>query len=229
MKALLSLAALSLLVSGCATKEYVHEYVQSQLKPVSGQVTALEGRAGSAENAIKSQSAGLEATNKNVADIQSTLKLHADRIARNEAEIALLSKTAQEAVSRADAAGKLAQGKMIYEVVLTDEQLKFGPGKAALSKPAQVALDEFAAQLKGDNKNVFIEIQGHTDSRGEAEYNLKLGEQRAEAVRRHLNMKGGIALHRMSVISYGEAAPVADNKVRAGREQNRRVVLVVIQ
>jgi outer membrane protein OmpA-like peptidoglycan-associated protein len=236
MKAVLSLAALSLLVSGCATKEYVHEYVngyvqqyvQGQLKPVSGQISALEGRVGSAENAIKSNAAGLEATNKDVAEIQATLKLHADRIARNEAEIAQLSKTAQDAVSRADAAGKLAQGKLIYEVVMTDEQLKFGPGKSALGKPAEVALNEFAAQLKGENKNVFIEIQGHTDSMGEAGNNLKLGEARAEAVRRHLNMKGGIPLHRMSVISYGESAPLADNKVRSGREQNRRVVLVVI-
>jgi len=90
-------------------------------------------------------------------------------------------------------------------------------------------LDEFAAKLKGDDKNVFIEIQGHTDSIGEAAHNLKLGEARAEAVKRHLNMKGGIPLHRMSVISYGETAPVADNKVRAGRQENRRVVLVVIQ
>ena len=233
MKAVVSLAAISLLMSGCATKEYVHEYVQQyvqgQLKPVSGQIAALEGRAGSADAAIKAQAAGLEATSKTVAEIQSTLQIHADRIARNEAEIALLSKTAQDAVTRADSAGKMARGKLVYEVVMTDEKLKFGRGKAALGKDAEAALGEFAAKLKGDNKNVFIEIQGHSDSMGEAAYNQKLGEERAEAVRRYLNMKGGIPLHRMSVISYGETAPVADNKVRAGREQNRRVVLVVIQ
>jgi peptidoglycan-associated lipoprotein len=236
MKLILSLAAVSLLSSGCATREYVHEYVQAQVSPVTARVGALESRANTADAAIQANSAALAETGKRldgtasaISEIQVTLKVHADRIARNESDIAQLSKTAQDAVERANAAGKLAQGKLVYEVVMSDEKLKFGRDKAALSKDAEAALDAFAAKLKGDNKNVFIEIQGHTDSRGEAANNLKLGEARAEAVRRHLNMKGGIPLHRMSVISYGESAPVADNKVKAGREQNRRVVLVVIQ
>jgi peptidoglycan-associated lipoprotein len=234
MKSAVSLIAMSALVlSGCATREYVHEYVQTQLNPVSAKVGALETRSSALESRASSADAAIAETGKRVdsavSEIQVTLKVHADRIARNETDIAQLSKTAQDAVERANAAGKLAQGKLVYEVVLSDDKLKFGRNKAMLSKDAQAALDGFAAKLKGDNKNVFIEIQGHTDSRGEAGFNMKLGEVRGEAVRRHLNMKGGIPLHRMSVISYGETAPVADNKVKAGREQNRRVVLVVIQ
>lgn len=236
MKLILSLAAVSILSSGCATREYVHEYVQAQVSPVTARVGALESRANTADAAIQANSTALAETGKRldgtasaISEIQVTLKVHADRIARNESDIAQLSKTAQDAVERANAAGKLAQGKLVYEVVMSDEKLKFGRDKAALGKDAEAALDAFAAKLKGDNKNVFIEIQGHTDSRGEAAHNLKLGEARAEAVRRYLNMKGGIPLHRMSVISYGETAPVADNKVKAGRQENRRVVLVVIQ
>lgn len=229
MKFILSLVVVSLLATGCATREYVHEYVQTQLKPVSGQVSTLEGRSNTADAAIKANAAGLASTNQAVSEIQVTLKVHADRIAKNETDIAQLSKTAQEAVERANAAGKLAEGKLVYEVVMSEEKLKFGHSKTVLSKDAEAALDEFATKLKGDNKNVFIEIQGHTDSTGEAGPNLKIGEARAEAVRRYLNMKGGIPLHRMSVISYGESAPVADNKVKAGRQENRRVVLVVIQ
>lgn len=226
MKKFLTILTAAAMMSGCATREYVHEYVQSQLKPVSNQVTEL---ATSSDAASKANAAGLEATNKKVSDIQVTLNLHADRIAKNEADIAQLSKTAQEAVERASAAGKLAEGKLAYEVVLSDDKLKFGSNKAGLSKDAEAVLDEFAAKLKQDNKDVYIEIQGHTDSTGEAAHNLKLGEARAEAVKRYLNMKGGLALHRMSVISYGETAPIADNKIKAGRQQNRRVVLVVIQ
>jgi peptidoglycan-associated lipoprotein len=229
MKFIISLAAASLVLSGCATREYVHEYVQTQIKPVSGQVSALEGRANTADAGIKANAAGLETTNKAVSEIQVTLKVHTDRIAKNETDIAQLSKTAQDAVERANAAGKLAQGKLVYEVVMSEDKLQFGRDKAVLGKAAEAALDEFAAKLKGDNKNVFIEIQGHTDSTGGAASNLKLGEARAEAVRRYLNMKDGIPLHRMSVISYGESAPIADNKVKAGRQANRRVVLVVIQ
>ncbi|KAF0101437.1 MAG: outer membrane protein [bacterium] len=244
MKSALSLATIAvLLLPGCATKDYVHEYVQSQMKPVSGQVAAvegrtgtLEGRVGKAESGIQGNAGAIAETNRRVdglaADmqgVQGTLKDHTDRLVRNEAEVENLSRAAREAMDRATAAGKLAQGKLVHEVVLSDETLKFGSDKARLGKDAEAALDAFAAKLKGENRNVFIEIQGHTDSRGDATLNLKLGEARAEAVRRHLNMKGGIPLHRMSVISYGESAPVADNKLKAGRQQNRRVVLVVLQ
>ncbi|MBM4181005.1 MAG: OmpA family protein [Betaproteobacteria bacterium] len=244
MKSALSLAAIAvLLLPGCATKDYVHEYVQSQMKPVSGQVAAVEGRTGTletrvgkAESSIQGNTGAIAGTNQRVdgvvADmqaVQGTLKGHGERIARNEAEVANLSKSAQEALDRATAAGKLAQGKLVHEVVLSDQTLKFGSDKAKLGKDAEAALDAFAAKLKSENRNVFIEIQGHTDSRGDAALNLKLGETRAEAVRRYLNMKGGIPLHRMSVISYGESAPVADNKLKAGRQENRRVVLVVLQ
>lgn len=226
MKTVIPLLAAVLMLPGCATREYVREYVESQLKPVSSQMTAAEARA---DAGIKANAAGLANTNKAVSDLKATVDAHGDRIAKNESDISQLSKTAQDAVERATAAGKMAQGKLVYEVVLSDDKLKFGSGKSKLGKDAEAALDEFAAKLKSDNKNVFIEIQGHTDSTGEAAPNLKLGEARAEAVRRYLNMKGGIPLHRMSVISYGETAPVADNKFKAGRQQNRRVVLVVIE
>jgi outer membrane protein OmpA-like peptidoglycan-associated protein len=57
--------------------------------------------------------------------------------------------------------------------------------------------------------------------------NYRLGEERAEAVRRYLN-KAGIALNRMSTISYGEDEPVAPNKSKEGRSKNRRVVVIVL-
>jgi peptidoglycan-associated lipoprotein len=226
MKSALSLLFLSMFfLSGCATKTYVHEYVQSQLKPVAADVARLDGRANDADAARKAGELRLETS---LAETRETVKAHAERIARNEADIAQLSGTAREAMARAEAAGMLAEGKLVYEVVMSNDQLKFATGSATLSADAKAALDEFANSLKEDNKNVFIEIQGHTDSRGEVDLNLRLGEARAEAVRRYLNMEAGIPLHRMAVISYGESAPVASNMNRAGREQNRRVVMVVI-
>jgi len=226
MKFALSLAAIAVLsLSGCATKEYV----RSQMKPVSDQVAAVEGRVGKAETGIQGNAAAIAETNRRVDGAVAELRGHAERIARNEADLASLSRTARDALQRADAAGKLAQGKLVHEVVMTDETLRFGFDQARLGKEAEAALDAFAAKLKSENRNVFIEIQGHTDSRGGTALNLRLGEARAEAVRRYLNMQGGIPLHRMSVISYGESAPVADNKTRDGRQQNRRVVLVVMQ
>jgi len=221
-KTVLSMTAAALVMAGCASKEYVHEHVAAELKPVKERIDAVEKRASAAE-------AGIQTLNGRADGADATLKEHGDRIAKNEAAIADLSKTAQEALDRANAAGKLAEGKFVQEVVLTDDQLRFGLGKTELSGPAKAVLDDFAKRLKEENKNIYIEIQGHTDSRGEEAYNLKLGEERANAVRRYLNTSGGVPLHRMSVISYGESKPVADNKFRPGREQNRRVTLVVLK
>ena len=217
--------ALAMSVAGCATRDYVQE----QVSPVSGRVQSVEGRLSSAEAAIKSGDAAHQANGKAIAEFQVPLRLQADRIARTEAEVTRLSKTAQEAVERANQAGQLAQGKMVYEVVLTDDKFHFASHRAVLDKAAQTSLNDLAARFKAENKGLYIEIQGHTDSIGSSAANMKLGERRAETVYRHLHMQGGIPLHRMNVISYGESKPIASNKTRAGRKQNRRVVLVVIQ
>jgi len=225
-KSFLLLASISLVLTGCATRDYVHEYVQAKLDPLSTQSQALNGRVAAAESGLEGQRKRTDAA---IAEVQVTLKVHADRLAANEADIAQLSKTAREALERASAAGKLAAGKLSYEVVLSDDKLKFASGKSELGGVAEASLDEFVAQLKNNDQNVYIEIQGHTDSTGSAAGNMKLGAARAEAVKRYLNIHGGIPLHRMSTISYGETEPVADNINKAGRNQNRRVVLVVIQ
>jgi outer membrane protein OmpA-like peptidoglycan-associated protein len=138
-----------------------------------------------------------------------------------------VDKTSREALDRAIAAGKLAEGKFLYTVVLSDDAVKFPVDKAALSPEAEARLAELSERLKSENKNVYIEIQGHTDSTADANYNMHLGEERAEAVRRYLS-HAGIALNRMSTISYGEDNPVAPNETKEGRAQNRRVVLVVL-
>jgi outer membrane protein OmpA-like peptidoglycan-associated protein len=219
---LAAVAALGLTASGCATKEYVHEYVQGQLKPVQDRLTNLEQRAEAADGGQKRLDGQMRALGGRVDQAEATLKSH-------DARITAASKTAQEALDRAIAAGKLAEGKLLYEVVMTQDTLRFATEQTALSKEDRAALDEFAARIKAEGKPVYIEIQGHTDSRGPAAYNERLGLMRAEAVRSYLHRKGGLPLARMSVISYGETEPVADNRTREGRKQNRRVVLVVLR
>jgi outer membrane protein OmpA-like peptidoglycan-associated protein len=163
----------------------------------------------------------VEATQMDVAGLK---KSDADQ----NQKIAQLSDTAKDALARAQEAGKLAKGKFLYEVTLTDESVKFGFNRSQLSAEAKAALDAFAKKLLAENKNVYVEVQGHTDSIGSAEYNLSLGQARAEAVMRYLNMQHGFPLHRMNAISYGSTKPIADNKSSKGRGQNRRVALVVL-
>lgn len=198
----------ALALSGCATKGYVNETVGSSEAKVGERVGGVETQ---------------------VEEAQMKLRQHDQKLADHDNQIQASSKTAQQALDRAVAAGKLAEGKLLYETVLSDDKVKFGFNQAELSKEAKAALDEFAAKLKAENKGVYLEIQGHTDNIGGDAYNEALGLQRAQAVRYYLNKTGGLPLHKMEAISYGESEPVADNKTRDGRNKNRRVVLVVLQ
>ena len=112
-------------------------------------------------------------------------------------------------------------------MVLSDDSVKFPVDGSKLSPEAQTRLMDFVSKLKTDNKNVYLEIQGHTDATGRQGLNERLGEERAEAVRLFMNQQG-VPLNRMATISYGADAPVAPNNTRAGRAQNRRVVLIVM-
>jgi outer membrane protein OmpA-like peptidoglycan-associated protein len=138
-----------------------------------------------------------------------------------------LDQTTQDALNRANAAHKLAEGKFLYSLVLSDDSVKFPTDGSQLSPEAETRLTDLANKLKSDNRNVYLEIQGHTDSRGGKALNMQLGEQRAEAVRLFMN-KQGVALNRMATISYGDTSPVAPNDTREGRAQNRRVVVIVL-
>jgi outer membrane protein OmpA-like peptidoglycan-associated protein len=149
------------------------------------------------------------------------------RVSDHDAKLATLDQTTREALQRAEAAGKLAEGKFVFSQVLSDDSMKFPVSRASLSPEAQARLDAFIDKLKTDNRNVYVEVQGHTDATGSKEYNYRLGEERAEAVRRYLN-EHGVALNRIGTISYGADVPAQPNKNRAGRQANRRVVLIVL-
>jgi len=121
-----------------------------------------------------------------------------------------------------------ANRRLVYEVVLSEDQGNFKFGKAQLPDTAKQRLDEMVAQLKQDPKAIFLEIEGHTDNIGGKFINEKVGLDRAESVKRYLYEQYQIPLHKISVISYGEDKPIAPNKTKAGRAQNRRVVIKVL-
>ena len=97
-----------------------------------------------------------------------------------------------------------------------------------LPDEAKAALDQMITQLKADPKGAWFEIEGHTDNVGAPTINERIGLERAEAVKRYLYEQHNIPLHKMNVISYGEEKPIAPNRTRDGRAQNRRVVIKVL-
>jgi outer membrane protein OmpA-like peptidoglycan-associated protein len=152
--------------------------------------------------------------------------------AQTSADNAKTSATAAQA--RAEAAGVKAEevekrsARLLYEVVLSEDQGSFKFGQAGLPDEAKTRIDQLISQLKADPRGAYVEIEGHTDNVGDKDTNDRLGLQRAETVKRYLYESHQVPLHKINVISYGEEKPVAPNKDRAGRAQNRRVVIKIL-
>lgn len=199
----LIIVALALIQVDCATK-----------KSVKKEVDRIDKEIGEVEGSVEAN--------------ETRLKEHDSKLGEHDTKITQLSRESQEALDRATGAEKLAKGKLLYEVTLTDDAVRFGFDRSDLTDPAREVLENLITQLKAENRNIYIEIQGYTDAFGTEDYNMKLGEARAEAVRRYL-AENGVPLHRISTISYGEGRPVADNRSKAGRSKNRRVVVLVLE
>jgi outer membrane protein OmpA-like peptidoglycan-associated protein len=198
--------------SGCVTKKLFRENVEE-----------TDARVAAAES-------GIEANERRIDDLKTETD---SRIAEVDGKAQRATEVGNTAMARADEAAKAAdeaaRGRLIWSVTLSDERVKFSFGQAAIPDEAKAVIDDLMAKIKGLDKAVFVEIEGHTDSTGGEDYNEALGFKRAMAVRDYMSKQGGIPLHAMNVISFGESNPVADNSTAEGRAQNRRVVINVLE
>ena len=195
-------------LSGCAKKSFV----QREVGEISKKVDAVASEVEKTQARVQQSEVRIEAVDKSA-----------------QAGVADAKGSAQQAMSKAVDAEKAAKGKLIYTVTLSNDKVTFPVNKAAISDESKKLIDEAVAPLKAANKGVWFEIEGHTDSTGPEAYNMKLGEERAMAVRDYLAMTHGIALARLNVISYGPSKPVEDNKTKEHRAQNRRVVIKILE
>ena len=99
-------------------------------------------------------------------------------------------------------------------MVISEDQGQFKFGSAALPEAVQQRIDQMIADLKANPRGNFVEIEGHTDSSGDKMVNQRIGEARAEAVKRYLYETHQVPLHKMNVISWGEDKPVSPNNTK---------------
>ena len=192
-------------------------------------LAALLGACASNSAVDKKISESQAATNQRIESVASQVEDQQTKQKQTDVKLDQLSQEAREALKRAQDAGVLAKGKVVFEQAFSEDRVKFGSDKYELDNSAQTALSDFAGKVKALNDQYFVEIQGHTDDTGSSRYNEDLGQRRADSVRRYLSRQFSVPLNRMSTISYGDTLPVASNKTKAGRAQNRRVVLVVLE
>ena len=203
----------TLILSGCATKKFVREEIAGDTGQAS-KIQSVESAVEANQARIKEVDGKAQTANSTAEKAQATGQQALDR--------------GNQAFQSAEEAMRLAKGKLVMEESLSNDVTKFAVNKADLPDGGVGELDALAKKVLGMNKRVYLEIQGHTDSTGSEKWNMELGGMRAESVRRYLNERG-IPLFAMSVISYGEAKPIADNSTKEGRSQNRRVVIRVLE
>src|SRR3954471_24999800 len=104
--------------------------------------------------------------NQRVAAVDARTQALQTQVSQQQTQLGQVDATAQDALKRATAAGKLAEGKFLYAMVLSDDSVKFPLDSSKLSPEAEQRLSTFVEKLKGDNRNVYVEIQGHTDATG---------------------------------------------------------------
>ena len=202
--------------TACATKKFVRTEVDAVGQRVETLGQTLE----------QTQ----EQTRQNQARI-TQVDAKADQVGIWAKDAQTSASTAQQAAnaaaSRAEAVETSAR-RLVYEVVLSEDQGNFKFGSTDLPEEARVRIDELISQLKSDPRGNYVEIEGHTDASGDKTVNHRIGEARAEAVKRYLYETHQVPLHKMNVISYGEEKPIGPNNTRQGRAQNRRVVIRIL-
>jgi peptidoglycan-associated lipoprotein len=209
--------------TACATKKFVRTSVGEVNDKVDSMGRSLEE---TQERTRRNEGRITEVDQKAGAAAQSAQQAN-DAASAASTAAASANSAAREAGTKIENLDR-ASRRLVYEVVLSEDQGNFKFGKTDLPDTAKQRIDEMVTQLKEDPKIIFLEIEGHTDNVGDKGTNERIGLARAEAVKRYIYEQYQVPLHKINVISYGEDKPIAPNKTRAGRAQNRRVVIKVL-
>jgi peptidoglycan-associated lipoprotein len=222
-KLVLVVPVLALALGGttaCATKKFVR-----------GQVGEVNDKVESVSKSLEETQERTKANEAKITDVDQRAQAAAQAA---DSKASAAGQRADTAKTAADAAGSKAEAvekaskRLVYEVVLSEDKGNFKFGKATMPETATAEIDQLVEKLKAEPNGAYIEVEGHTDNVGPKDVNYKLGLERAENVKRYLYEHHQVPLHKINVISYGEDKPVAPNKTKDGRAQNRRVVIKVL-
>jgi len=224
------IAVLAIGGSACATKKFVRTSVgevNDKVEATNRSLEETQERTRRNEGRITEVDSKAAAAGQAASAAQGAADQAANAAKGADAKADTVSAKADTINAKADAIDK-ASKRLVFETVLSEDEGNFKFAKTVLPDEAKAKLDQMIAAIKADPKGAFFEIEGHTDNVGDAKTNERIGLERAETVKRYLYEQHQIPLHKMNVISYGKEKPVAPNKTRAGRAQNRRVVIKVL-
>ena len=219
--------------SGCATRKYVRTTVGTKATELSARIDA-DG------NRIDEHGNKLEANSSQIQELGSVTRDHTGKIATLDNNVQQVDAKTQQAMNIGQGAQTTAD-KAVGEVssldqkfqnrnnyqALTEEKVLFPFNSAKIEDKYKQVLDGIAEKISA-NPDAILVMEGRTDATGDDTYNIQLGEKRADAVLHYLVVEKGIPIHRIYKVSFGEEKPVAENKSRSGRAENRAVVMRVM-
>jgi len=222
---IIGLAAIMMFGSACATKKYVRKNVDARLTPVEGRVGELEETSRRTSQDLKDLDARLSGRIDAVSKVADRAVVEAQqasqRAARADEHATQADEHAAKVDKKVDVVADRVENVENYSLSQT-VTVTFKVGSAKLDRQGTAELDGLASKL-ANQKGYVLEVQGFTDSTGGANANKLLSQRRADAVQSYLVEHYNIPLYRVRMIGLGDEKPVAENKTKSGRAQNRRV------
>jgi OmpA-OmpF porin, OOP family len=218
-----------LVVTGCATKKYVRLQTQPLQSAIQEVGDAEQQNGERIDSVDKRAQQGINAA------------AAADRKAAEAQQAATIAEeVAESAEQKADFVNHVLRtedrrmNNLEFRIAVINSysvrethSVTFAVNSATLSDQARTALDHIAGIVDSAHTGYMLELQGFTDNSGSAQYNINLSQRRAESVQRYL-VSRNVPLFRISIVGLGKENPIAANKTKAGRSQNRRVEVRVL-
>ena len=229
---------------GCASKGYVRNQVQassdqlaskhdSDVKRVETNLSELSDQVGENARVTKEHTTQIAANATKINETSSDLQGARNDIRSVDSKAGGAMTAAQNASTangetnkRVDGLSNQFENRNNYAVA-AEESVHFAINSAKLQPEFHSVLDNLAQKIKQD-PNAVVVLEGRTDSTGDADYNIKLGQQRLDAVLRYLVVNSDVPIQRIYQVSLGKEKPVGDNKTKEGREQNRATVIRIL-
>jgi outer membrane protein OmpA-like peptidoglycan-associated protein len=220
--------------SGCASKGFVRKSVQTSSDALTARIETNEGEMKEIRDSTDKKFAGVDsrvaALDAKTTEGMNSLKGDVQNVDQRAAAAGTAAADARGAADRAangvNALDQRFQNRNNFNV--SDEKtVQFKFDSAKLDEQYTALLDDVASVLT-QNRDAIVVLEGRTDSTGNKDYNVRLGERRIEAVRRYLAVEKGVPVYKIHEISFGSEKPIAENKTKDGREKNRAVTITVM-
>jgi OmpA-OmpF porin, OOP family len=234
----LLMSATLVATSGCATKKFVRSSVKTSSDALTARIETNEGELKETRDTFDKKVTNVDSrvtaldtkTTEGIRNLDSKTTEGFNSVRTDVKNVDQHAADARTAADRAGTAvnnlGTRFQNRNQYSA--TDEKtIQFKFNSAKLDKQYMDMLDGIAATLL-QNADALLVLEGRTDSIGNKDYNVQLGERRIEAVRRYLAVDKGVPVYKIHEISFGSEKPIAENKTKDGREKNRAVTMTIL-